>query len=273
MSTPAAARPALTARDFRLAKGRAEHLVLVSAYDALFARLAEQAGVDAILVGDSVGSVVAGFPSTVQVTLDQMIYHGAAVRRGAPGTMVIVDMPFLTYQASEAQALENCGRVMRETGANAVKLEGGGEPVERAVRALSRVGVPVMAHLGFTPQSLHAIGGYRVQAREPGAAARLVEEARALEAAGAFAIVLELMPAAVAAEVTRAVTVPTVGIGAGADCDGQVLVLLDLLGLNDGFRPRFLKPYAALADDARAAIRRYADEVRRGEYPDAQHSF
>jgi 3-methyl-2-oxobutanoate hydroxymethyltransferase len=246
---------------------------MVSAYDALFARLAEEGGVDAILVGDSLGNVIAGYESTVPVTLEQMIHHGAAVRRGARRTMVVVDMPFLTYQVSVEQALTNGARVMQETLAHAIKLEGSGEEVERATRALTRAGIPVMAHLGFTPQSVHALGGARVQGREPDAAERLIEGARRLEDAGAFSIVLELVPADLARRVTEAVRVPTIGIGAGAGCDGQVLVLLDLLGLNDTFRPRFLKRYASLAEHVRTAVREFAGDVRERRFPGEEHGF
>lgn len=269
---PARARP-VTVRDFIAKKERGERLVIVTAYDALFGRLVDESGVDAVLVGDSLGNVLAGFDSTLPVTLDQMIYHGRATRRGVARALLIVDMPFLTYQLSAEQALTNCGRVIQETGAQAVKIEGGSAESLRAVRAVTSVGIPVMGHLGFTPQSVHALGGHRVQAREQEAAARLVEEARRLEEAGAFAIVLELIPAAVAAAVTEAVGIPTIGIGAGAACDGQVLVLYDLLGLNDRFTPKFLKRYASLADEVRGAIARFGDDVREGRYPDDEHSF
>jgi 3-methyl-2-oxobutanoate hydroxymethyltransferase len=262
-----------TIRDLVARKARGERLVAVTAYDALFARLADDAGVDVILVGDSLGNVVAGFETTVPVTLDQMIYHGAAARRGVSRALLVVDMPFLTYQVSEERALLNCGRVMQETGAGAVKLEGAGDDVLRAVGAVARVGVPVMGHLGFTPQAVHALGGFRVQGREEGAAEKLVADARRLEDAGAFSIVLELVPANVAAEVTKAVRVPTIGIGAGAGCDGQVLVLHDLLGLNDGFTPKFLKRYANMGEEVRQALRRFGEDVRSGSYPDDEHSF
>jgi 3-methyl-2-oxobutanoate hydroxymethyltransferase len=263
----------VTARDFVARKGSGEKLVVVTAYDALFGRLVDEAGVDAVLVGDSLASVVAGFDTTLPVTLDQMIYHASAARRGVVRALLIVDMPFLTYQVSEDQALLNCGRVIRETGAQAVKLEGATDEVLRAVRAATRVGIPVMGHLGFTPQSVHAFGGARVQAREHAAARRLVDNAKRLEDAGAFALVLELVPAAVAAEVTSTVSIPTIGIGAGAACDGQVLVLHDLLGLNDRFRPKFLKRYAALADSVREAVTQFREDVRQGRYPDDEHSF
>jgi len=263
----------VTVRDFLQSRRSGDKLVLVTAYDAMFARLVDESGVDGVLVGDSVGNVVAGLGSTLPVTLDQMIYHGRAVRRGVSRALLIIDMPFLTYQVTAEDALRNCGRVMQETEAEAVKLEGAGETVVRAVRAVTAAGVPVMGHLGFTPQSVHALGGFRVQGREQAAADRLVEDARRLEDAGAFAIVLELLPAEVAAAVTEAVSVPTIGIGAGAKCDGQVLVLPDLLGLNDRFAPKFLKKYANLADEVRGAVSRFGDDVRRGKYPDAGHSF
>ncbi|HEX6058519.1 MAG TPA: 3-methyl-2-oxobutanoate hydroxymethyltransferase [Gemmatimonadaceae bacterium] len=266
-----APRP-VTVRDIVGRKG-GEKLVMVTAYDVLFARICDESGVDIILVGDSLGNVVAGFETTLRVTLDQMIYHGAAVRRGTARALLVVDMPFLTYHVSTEDALRNCGRVMQETGAQAVKLEGAGEEILAAVRALVRCGIPVMGHVGFTPQSVHALGGFRVQGREEEAAARLVADARALEEAGVFSIVLELVPAEVARRVTDAVRVPTIGIGAGAACDGQVLVLPDLLGLNEGFAPKFLKRYANLAADARDALRRFGDEVRSGAYPDDAHSF
>jgi 3-methyl-2-oxobutanoate hydroxymethyltransferase len=248
-------------------------LVVVTAYDATFARLLHEAGVDALLVGDSVGNVVAGFTTTLPVTLDHMIYHAGAVRRGAPDALVIVDMPFLTYQISEQQALRNCGRVVQETGAQAVKLEGGSASIARTVRAVIELGIPVMGHLGFTPQSEHTLGGPRVQGRGATAAARLFDDARRLEDAGAFSIVLELLPADVAEKITASVSIPTIGIGAGPHCSGQVLVLHDLLGLNDTFSPKFLKRYATLADDVRGAVRAFGDDVRAGTYPDADHSF
>ena len=263
----------VTVRDFAARKTRAERLVVVAAYDALFARLADEGGVDAILVGDSLGNVIAGQESTISVTLDQMIYHGAAVAHGARRAMVIVDLPFMTYQVSEEQAMLNGARVMRETGAQALKLEGADEGALRAVRALSRTGVPVMGHIGFTPQSVHALGGFRVQGREAEGARRLVDEARRLEDAGAFSLVLELVPTDAARAVSETLSIPTIGIGAGVGCDGQVLVLLDLLGLNDSFRPKFLKRYATLADDVRGAVRSFVDEVRDGRYPGTEHSF
>ncbi|MDQ6886770.1 MAG: 3-methyl-2-oxobutanoate hydroxymethyltransferase [Gemmatimonadota bacterium] len=263
----------VTVRDFQSRKERGEKLVLCTAYDALFGRLVDESGVDAVLVGDSVGMVVAGFNSTLPVTLDQMIYHGAAVRRGVSRAMLVIDMPFLSYQVTVEDALRNCGRVMQETLAQGVKLEGGSDEVVAAIRGVTRLGVPVMGHLGFTPQSVHALGGFRVQGRGRNDAARLLDEARRVEDAGAFAIVLELLPSDVASEVTGAVAIPTIGIGAGVGCDGQVLVLPDLLGLNDRFNPKFLKRYASLAADVRAAVKRFGEDVRAGQYPDDEHSF
>lgn len=263
----------LTPRAFAAAKGRAEPLVVVAAYDALFARLSEEGGVDAVLVGDSLGNVVAGYESTLPVTLDMMIHHGAAVRRGVSRALVIVDMPFLTYEVSTERALLNAGRVMQETRCDAVKLEGGSDETAATVAALVRAGIPVMGHLGFTPQRVNVLGGFRVQGREAEDAERIVADAKRLEAAGAFSVVLELVPSAVAERITAAVAVPTIGIGAGVSCDGQVLVLADLLGLTDGFKPKFVKRYADLAGDVRGAVARFTAEVRGRAYPDADHAF
>ncbi len=254
-------------------KARGERVVMVTAYDALFGRLVDESGVDAILVGDSVATAVFGHESTLPVTLDQMIYHGAAVRRGVKRSLIVLDMPFLTYQASIELAILNCGRALQETGVAAVKIEGGSPEIIETVRSLVRTGIPVMAHIGFTPQSVNTIGGARVQGRDAPDADRLIVEAKGLEEAGAFALVLELVPATVAARITSAIGIPTIGIGAGPDCDGQVLVLPDLLGLNDTFSPRFLKRYAQMAQDVRAAVGGFASEVRGGIYPDADHSF
>ncbi len=271
MSTPTKDSP-VTTKDFLAWKAAGRKIVVVTAYDALFGRLVDEAGVDCVLVGDSVNQVLAGEPTTLSATLEQMIYHARAVRRGVRRALVVVDLPFLTYQVSREEALRNAGRVMKETGAQAVKLEGG-EGMAETVRALVDIGIPVMGHVGLTPQSVHALGGYRVQGREEAAAKRLESDAAALERAGAFSVVLELVPAALAATITKRCTLATIGIGAGVGCDGQVLVLPDLLGLNDGFAPKFLKKYSALADEVRGAVGRYADEVRRGAYPDADHSF
>jgi 3-methyl-2-oxobutanoate hydroxymethyltransferase len=271
MADAAAPQRRLTIRDIVRMKQDRTRIVVVTAYDVLFARLVDSAGVDIVLVGDSLGNVVAGFESTLPVTLEHMIYHGAAVRRGVKRALLVVDMPFLSYQASEELAVLNCGRVMQETEADAVKVEGGSEEMVSTVGRLTRMGIPIVAHLGFTPQSVRTIG-LRVQGREEVDAARMVDQARALEDAGAFALVLELIPSGLAEKITAAVSIPTIGIGAGPACDGQVLVLPDLLGLNDGFAPKFLKKYADLGSTVREAVKRFGDEVRRGQYPDADHS-
>ena len=263
----------ITVREVLAKKQRGEKLVMVSAYDALFARLSEEGGADLILVGDSLANVILGLDSTVPVTVEQMIHHGAAVRRGASRALVVVDMPFMSYQVSKEDALRNAGRIMKETNAQSVKIEGGDEAMADTVHAMTRAGIPVMGHLGFTPQSVNTLGGFRVQGRAPGDQERLIEEAKRIEAAGAFSIVLELVPSAVANAVTGAVRIPTIGIGAGPDCDGQVLVLHDLLGLNDQFKPKFLRRYAALAGDVRNAVQQFTDDVRAGRYPDDEHSF
>lgn len=269
---PETDRP-ITVRDFADRKRKGEKLVVMTAYDALFGRLVDESGVDAILVGDSVGTAVMGYSSTLPVTLDQMIYHASAVRRGVKRALIIIDMPFLSYQASIETAVLNCGRAIQETGVGAVKVEGGSPEMLDTVHALVRTGIPVMAHIGFTPQSVNTIGGARVQGREEEDAERLIAEAKGLGEAGAFAIVLELVPAAVSTRITSAVDIPTIGIGAGVNCDGQVLVLPDVLGLNDTFQPKFLKRYAEMAVDVRRAVGDWARDVRSGTYPDADHSF
>ena len=263
----------VTVRDFAERKRKGEKIVVMTAYDALFGRLVDESGVDAILVGDSVGTAVMGYSSTLPVTLDHMIYHASAVRRGVKRALLIIDMPFLSYQASIESAVLNCGRAIRETGVTAVKVEGGIPEMLDTVHALVRTGIPVMAHIGFTPQSVNTIGGARVQGREAEGAERLIAEAKGLEQAGAFAIVLELVPAVVSARITAAIGIPTIGIGAGPKCDGQVLVLPDVLGLNDTFEPKFLKRYAEMAQEVRSAIGAWAGDVRSGVYPDAEHSF
>jgi 3-methyl-2-oxobutanoate hydroxymethyltransferase len=247
-------------------------IVALTAYDALFARLLDEAGVDIVLVGDSVNTVLAGQETTLSATLEQMIYHGRMVRAGVEHALVIVDLPFLSYQVSVEEAKRNAGRVMQLTGASGVKLEGG-QAMYDTVRALVEIGIPVMGHVGYTPQSVHALGGARVQGRGADAGERILADAKALEEAGAFAIVLELMPAAVATRLSQALVIPTIGIGSGAGCDGQVLVLHDMLGLNERFHAKFVKPYASLAEQVRGAVRQYADDVRGGRYPDAAHSF
>ncbi|HKW41629.1 MAG TPA: 3-methyl-2-oxobutanoate hydroxymethyltransferase [Gemmatimonadales bacterium] len=262
----------VTVHELLKMKERGERIVVLTCYDALFARLLDAAGVDVLLVGDSVNQVLAAAETTLSATLEQMIYHTKIVRRGATRAMVVCDLPFLSYQVSPQEAIRNAGRVMQETGCHAVKLEGG-SPMAATVRALVDVGIPVMGHVGLTPQSVHALGGYRVQGRDDRAAERLRADAKALEDAGTFALVLELLPAPLASQITKALTIPTIGIGAGPACDGQVLVLPDMLGLNDQFEAKFLKRYAALADEVRDAVKLYAAEVREGRYPGPEHSF
>ena len=272
-SGPATSDRHITIRDLQEMKRRGAKIVVLTAYDAVFARIVDESQVDIVLVGDSVGQVVLGYDSTLPVTLEDMIHHGRAARRGVHHALLVVDMPFLSFQVTPQETLRNAGRILKETGAEAVKLEGGDEEMADHVHALVRAGIPVMGHIGLTPQSVHALGGYRVQGREEVDAERLQQEARRLADAGCFAIVLELMPAKLAGNITRVCSVPTIGIGAGPDVDGQVLVLYDMLGLNESFRPKFLREFAALGRDARAAITDYANAVRAGEYPGPEHSF
>src|SRR5256885_1170260 len=262
----APAPKAVTTHALLQMKEKGERIVMLTCYDALFARLLDASGVDVLLVGDSVNQVLAGADSTLSATLDQMIYHTKIVRRGTQRAMVVCDMPFLTYQVTKEEAIRNGGRVMAETGCQAIKVEGG-RAIADTVRAVVDVGIPVMGHLGLTPQSVHALGGHRVQGRDEKTAERLKEDAKALEDAGAFAIVLELVPAPLASQITKSLTIPTIGIGAGPACDGQVLVLHDMLGLNDKFAAKFVKRYAALAEDVREAVRLFAAEVREGRDP------
>lgn len=254
-------------------KARGERIAVLTAYDYLMAGLVDASGVDCVLVGDSLGQVVAGEASTLPVTLDQMIYHARAVRRAVAHALLVVDMPFLTYQVSAEEALRNCGRVLQETEAQAVKVEGGYERVAATIRRLVDVGIPVMGHLGLTPQSVHGLGGYRLIGRAEEERERLLADAQRLVEAGCFSIVLEMLPRGLAGEITRSVPIPTIGIGAGPECDGQVLVLPDMLGLNEGFSPGFLKRYANLAADVRAAVQDYVKDVRRGSYPGPEHSY
>jgi 3-methyl-2-oxobutanoate hydroxymethyltransferase len=262
----------ITTRALIEMKAKGERIVVLTCYDALFARLLDASGVDVLLVGDSLNQVLAGSPSTLSATLEQMIYHTTMVRRGAERALVVCDMPFLTYQISPEDAIRNCGRALKESGCHAVKIEGG-QPMAATVRRLVDIGIPVMGHIGLTPQSVHALGGYRVQGRDDATAERLKADAAALQDAGAFGVVLELVPAPLASQITKALTIPTIGIGAGPACDGQVLVLHDMLGLNDQFSAKFVKKYAALAEDVREAARVFAAEVREGRYPGPEHSF
>jgi 3-methyl-2-oxobutanoate hydroxymethyltransferase len=252
--------------DLALMKTRGERIVMVTAYDATMSRLLDRAGVDMLLVGDSLGNVILGLESTVSVTLDAMVHHTSAVARGAKRALVVADMPFLTYQVSPEEALRNAARLFQEGGAAAVKVEGG-SAVAPTVRRMVGAGMPVMGHVGLTPQHVHRLGGMRRQARDEEAARELMQGALALEEAGAFAVVLEAIPDAVAEAVTARLKIPTIGIGAGPHCDGQVLVSYDMLGLFDTFVPPFVKQYACLADLIVTAARDYAGEVRCGSFP------
>lgn len=261
----------MTIPELQKCKREQRKISVVTAYDALFARLAEESGIEVLLVGDSLGVVVQGKANTLSVTMEDMLYHTRLVAAAARKALVIGDMPFMSYQASQDDALRNAGRLI-QTGAAAVKLEGGGAVADR-VAAMTKVGIPVMGHLGMTPQSVHLFGGYKVQGKGKDRAQQLVADAQALEAAGAFAIVLEAIPADLAKTVTESVTIPTIGIGAGPHCDGQVLVIYDLLGLFDEFVPKFVKPYAHLKGDALQALRRYKDEVEQGKFPSDSESY
>jgi 3-methyl-2-oxobutanoate hydroxymethyltransferase len=252
--------------DLKEMKKRGERIVMLTAYDATMARLLDRTGIDAILVGDSLGMVVMGCENTLPVTLDVMLHHTRAVCRGVKRALVITDMPFLSYQVSAAEAVLNAGRILKEGGATAVKIEGG-RPMLEAVTRLVDVGIPVMGHLGLTPQSVHRLGGFRGQARTEEEAGILLEDARLLEAAGAFSIVLESIPDEVARRVTAELSIPTIGIGAGPHCDGQVLVSYDVFGLYDGPVPPFVKQYAQLGDQMRAAAESYAEDVRHRRFP------
>jgi 3-methyl-2-oxobutanoate hydroxymethyltransferase len=253
-------------------KRRGEKIAMVTAYDAPSGRLADAAGVDIVLVGDSAAMVVLGYDSTVPATMDEMLMLTRAVTRGAHRPLVVADMPFGSFQISDEEALANAIRFVKDAGADGVKLEGGGSSISR-VRALVGAGIPVMGHIGLTPQSATMLGGFKAQGRSAEKARALLADARELESAGCFALVLEAVPAPVAKRITSTLSIPTIGIGAGADCDGQVLVWHDLLGLYDGHAPRFVKQYANLAPEITAALRRYVDDVRSGAFPETTHTY
>jgi len=253
-------------------KKKNQKVTMLTAYDYGTAAVVDEAGIDIILVGDSLGMVVLGYESTLPVTMEDMIHHTKAVCRGAKRAMVIGDMPFMSYQVSVAEAVRNAGRFLQEAGAHGVKLEGGREVAE-ATRRIASAGIPVMAHLGLTPQSVHQLGGYKVQGKGDAAAKRMIEDARILEEAGAFAVVLECVPVQLAREITESLTISTIGIGAGVHCDGQVLVINDMLGIFERFTPKFVKKYANLNLQMKEAVRQYCDEVRTGAFPDDAHSF
>ncbi len=262
-----------TIGDIRALKERGERFAMLTAYDAPSARLIDEAGIPLILVGDSLGMVVLGHASTVPVTVDDMVHHTAAVVRGGTNALVVGDMPFMSYQASIADGMRNAGRLLKEAGAPAIKLEGATSHTLELVQRLTTSGIPVMGHLGLTPQSVNQLGGYRVQGRSEEGAQRLLQGAKDLEAAGVFSVVLEAVPSQVAKEITVSVGVPTIGIGAGAFCDGQVLVFHDFLGITQGKTPRFVKRYASLGADIRGAAATFAREVAEGTYPGPEHSY
>jgi 3-methyl-2-oxobutanoate hydroxymethyltransferase len=267
MPSPTPAEPPVTVPAFRAAKARGDRLTVLTCYDYSFAKLLDAAGIDALLVGDSLGMVVQGRPTSLQVTMRQMIYHTECVARGAKRALVIADMPFLSYQPSARDAVRNAGRLL-QAGAAAVKLEGGARMAD-TIAACVRADIPVMAHIGLTPQSVHATGGFKVQRDEE----RLLADAKAVEAAGAFSVVIESVPAGLAAKVTASLAIPTIGIGAGPSCDGQVLVLHDMLGLFPDFRPKFVKQFAPLGDAVSTAVRQYWKEVKMGQFPTAEQMF
>jgi 3-methyl-2-oxobutanoate hydroxymethyltransferase len=261
-----------TVLDLQTMKARGEKIAVLTAYDYPFARIMDQAGIDVILVGDSAGSVVAGYDNTLPVTMDEMIYHTRAVARSAEKALVVADMPFMSYQVDLADARRNAGRLVKEGGAHAVKLEGG-VPVAETIRTIVAMDVPVVAHIGLTPQSVHRMGGFRVQGREDAQANQLLADARAVAEAGACAVVLEGIPASLAAEITAELSIPTIGIGAGVACDGQVLVIHDILGLCEKYSPKFVKRYADVSGIIREGIDEYIREVKEGSFPGPEHSF
>jgi 3-methyl-2-oxobutanoate hydroxymethyltransferase len=261
-----------TIHDFLKKKKDGKKIAMLTAYDYPFARIVDEAGIDAILVGDSLGMVVQGLENTLPVTMDEMIYHTKMVSRAVKNAMVIGDMPFMSYQAGIDDALKNAGRFLKEAGAAAIKMEGGAEIVNH-IRAMTKSDIPVMAHIGLTPQSIHRMGGYKVQGKTEEAANKLIEEAHMVEDAGAFSLVLEAIPMGLAGRISEELSIPTIGIGAGPHCDGQVLVLHDVIGLFDRFVPKFVKRYAYVKEDVLKAIKTYRDEIEQGVFPSEEQSF
>ena len=264
--------PKITIQDILKKKDEGVKITMLTAYDFPFAQIVDEAGIDCILVGDSLGMVVQGLDNTLPVTMDEMIYHTKIVTRAVKNAMVIGDMPFMSYQAGPEEAVRNAGRFLKEAGASAIKLEGVGEVTDQ-IKAMTRSDIPVMAHIGLTPQSVHRMGGYKVQGKTGEAAKRLIDEAHRVEDAGAFAVLIEAVPMDLAQTITGELTVPTIGIGAGPHCDGQVLVLHDVIGLFDRFVPKFVKRYANLKTEAIGAIGRYREEVLNGSFPSEKESF
>lgn len=261
-----------TVTTFQKAKENGEKLTMLTAYDYSTAKLIDEAGVNSILVGDSLGNVILGYEDTISVTMEDMIHHGAAVSRGAKNALVIIDMPFMSYQTSVYDALVNAGRLMKEGRADAVKLEGGVEVCPQ-IKAMVDAGIPVCAHIGLTPQSINAFGGFKVQGKSEAAAKKLIEDAKAVEAAGAFAVVIEGVPRKIADIITSKLTIPTIGIGAGNGCDGQVLVYQDMLGMFSDFTPKFVKRYADIGEVMKAAFGEYIKEVQSGAFPEEKHEY
>ena len=261
-----------TAATFVAAKAKGEKLSMLTAYDYSTAKLEDESGINGILVGDSLGNVVLGYEDTISVTMEDMIHHGAAVARGAKNALVVVDMPFMSYEVTVEEAVRNAGRLMKEGRAGAVKLEGGVRVAEQ-IRAIVKAGIPVMGHIGLTPQSINVFGGFKVQGKSEEAARALLADAKAVEEAGAFAVVIEAVPAALAQMITDAVSIPTIGIGAGAGCDGQILVYQDMLGMFSDFTPKFVKRYANVGEVMREAFANYAAEVASGAFPTEEHTY
>ncbi len=261
-----------TVSTFQNAKKNGEKVTMLTAYDYSTAKLVDEAGIDSILVGDSLGNVILGYEDTISVTMEDMIHHGAAVARGAKDALIVIDMPFMSYQASVYDAVVNAGRLMKEGRANAVKLEGGASVCPQ-IRAITDSGIPVVAHLGLTPQSVNAFGGYKVQGKSETAAAKLLEDALAVQEAGAFAVVLECVPAKLAALITERLDITTIGIGAGSECDGQVLVYQDMLGMFTDYVPKFVKQFARVGDIMKQAFADYKREVSEGTFPAPEHSY
>lgn len=257
---------------FKKAKEEGRKLTMLTAYDYSTASLIDKASVDSILVGDSLGNVMLGYEDTISVTMEDMIHHGAAVARGAKNALVVIDMPFMSYQTSVYDAVVNAGRLMKEGRAGAVKLEGGREVVPQ-IKAIVAAGIPVVAHLGLTPQSVNALGGYKVQGKTEGAAKKLIEDSLAVEEAGAFALVLECVPAKLAELISKKLSIPTIGIGAGAGCDGQVLVYQDMLGMFSDYTPKFVKKFADVGQVMTEAFKAYVEEVNNGSFPEEKHTF
>ena len=262
----------VTTATIRAMKKKGEKIAMLTAYDYPTAVILDDAGIDMFLVGDTLGMVVLGYDSTIPVTMEDMIHHTKAVMRGARHAMVVIDMPFMSYQVSVEEAVRNAGRLLKESGAQAVKLEGGKEVAE-ATRRMVVAGIPVMGHIGLTPQSIHQFGGFKVQGKDDKAARKIREDALLLQEAGAFSVVLEGMPKALAQAITEDLEIPTIGIGAGLHCDGQVLVVNDMLGLFERFTPKFVKKYANLNEQIRTAVKTYIDEVKTGTFPDDAHSY